>query len=497
MFTRLFALPASLRASVSRRISSVSRAASRVLRAGSSVLRSTAGFSRATLRALLIALVLPVAVVFAVAAAAPVALASDVVVPAGFNVESSPASAGNLAAVLPDGTVLVGTGSFGNDQLSVRQPDGSLTLFATGFGSLAGIAQSPVSGQIVVGDSFFAPALHVLADLNGDGDALDFGENVAHPVALPVLSNGQAPLPFTLAFRPGTDELFVSGSTPFGTQPTLGVVVRIAGGAATVHADGLGFAAGMVWDGATLHVADVDASTFAGRVVSLTDANADGDALDAGEALDFASNLSGASDLVQAADGSFYLSGLLDFADFSGSVGRLLPDGDGDGRSDGVNEQYLDGFGFSGALTLLEGPAGLVPGAVGDGVLVVQDFAAPTVDRAVRSAPLATLSLSGPPANNSVFTLTVGGAPGASAFVLLSTDQAGSTLFGIGDLCAGFSAPYLLLALPRVGPGGSTAFPLLLHGVDGAVGLAFTAQAFTLEAGDVGISNAFDLVLLK
>jgi len=434
---------------------------------------------------------------FAALALAPAARASDVVVPAGFNVESSPASAGILAEILPDGTVLVGTGVFGNDQLSVRHADGTLTLFATGFGSLAGIAQSPVTGQIVVGDSLSAPALHMLADLNHDGDALDAGENVPHPVSLPVLSNGAAPLPFTLAYRPGTDELYVTGSTPFGILPTLGVVVRIAGGSATVYADGLGFAAGMVWSGATLHVADVSAGTFVGRVLALTDGNADGDALDAGEAVTFAAGLSGASDLVRAQDGSFYLSGLLDFSDFSGSVGRLAPDGNGDGLSDGVNETYLDGFGFSGALTLLEGPAGLLPGAGGDGELVVQDFAGPTVDRSVRSAPLATLAVTGTVANNAQFTLEVGGARGAMPFVLLSTDRVGPTLFGIGDLAAGFDAPFLLLALPAVGATGQSSRTVLLHHVEAAIGLPFTAQAFTLEAGDIGISNALQLVVAR
>jgi hypothetical protein len=434
---------------------------------------------------------------FGALALVPAAHAGDITVPAGFNVESSPASAGNLSAVLADGTVLVDTGSFGNDQLSVRHADGSLTLWATGFGSLAGLAQSPVTGDIVVGDSFSAPALHVLRDLNHDGDVLDAGENVPHPVALPVLSNGSAPLPFALSYRPGTDELFVTGSTPFSVQPTLGVVVRIAGGSASVYADGLGFAAGQVWVGGSLYVADVDSGTFVGRVVTLTDGNADGDALDAGEVATFASGLSGASDLVRAQDGSFYLSGLLDFSDFSGSVGRLLPDGNGDGVSDGVNETYLDGFGFSGALTLLEGSAGFVPGSSGDGKLVVQDFSSATVDRSVRSAPLATLAVSGTIANNASFTLTVGGERGALPFVLLSTDRVGPTLQGIGDLAAGFGAPFLLLPLPAIGASGDASFTVLLHHVEGAVGVPFTAQALTLQAGDVGISNALHLAIAR
>ncbi len=465
-------------------------------------LRAT--FSRpGPLTALPFALALPfgiaapcgIALPIGVALLAPAASASDITLPAGFNVETSPASSGSVAAVLPDGTLLVGTGFFGADELSVRHADGTQTLFATGFGSIAGIAQSPVTGDIIVGDSFFLPVLRVLHDLNHDGDALDAGENVPSPVALPVLSNGAAPLPFALTFRPGTDELFITGSTPFGVSPTLGVVLRVSGGIATVFADGLGYASGQVWAGDTLYVADLKAVSFVGRVLSLKDGNADGDALDAGEAVAFAGNLTGASDLVLAQDGSFYLSGLFDDSDFSGTVGRLLPDLDGDGASDGVDERFLDGFTFTGGLTLLESGAGFVPGAGGDGMLVVQDFAAETVDRVVRSAPLATLALSGSAANNSAFTMTVGGAPGAAALVLLSTDQIGPTLHGIGDLCAGFNSPYLLLPLPRVNGAGSTSRTLLFHSVEGAVGVSFTVQAFTLQAGDIGISNAFDLVL--
>src|SRR5262245_5505644 len=160
-------------------------------------------------------------------AALPAARAGVITTPSGFNVETQ--AGPGLFAILPDGRALYSTGFFGADQLSLRQPDGTLTLFATGFGSLAGLAQSPVTGDIVVGDSFFAPALRVLRDLNHDGDTLDAGEDTPHPAVLPVLSNGAAPLPFDLQFKPGTDELYLSGSTPFGINPTLGVVLRIAG----------------------------------------------------------------------------------------------------------------------------------------------------------------------------------------------------------------------------------------------------------------------------
>ena len=75
------------------------------------------------------------------------AQAGGFVVPAGFNFESVPA-AGPAVTQLLDGRILVSTGFFGADELSVLQPDGTAVLFATGFGSLAGVAQSPVTGDI-------------------------------------------------------------------------------------------------------------------------------------------------------------------------------------------------------------------------------------------------------------------------------------------------------------------------------------------------------------
>ncbi len=431
------------------------------------------------------------AALLAAALLSPGALAGGVTLPVGFNVETQPGP-GVIAAVLADGRVLLHTGVFLADDLLLRRPDGSVTLFATGIGSLAGLALSPVTGDIVAGDSVFAPPLHVLRDLNADGDALDAGENVAHPATLPVLSNGQAPLPFDLAFRPGTDELYVSGSTPFGTFPVLGVVARVAGGAAAVWAEGLGFAAGMVWSGDVLHAADADSSTFVGRVLTLHDGNADGDALDAGESAVFADGLQGASDLVRAQDGSFYLSGVTGPPpDFAGAVARLLPDGDGDGTTDGVEPTYFGGFSFTGNLTLAEGGAGLLPGAGGDGTLAVQDFNF-GVDRLVRSAPAATLTLTGTVKNNAAFDLAVGGESGAGAVVVLSLDQSGVTLHGVGDLAVGFAAPYLLLPLPPLGVPGGGSLHVVLHGVDTAVGLAFTVQGFTLQGGKIGIGNAID-----
>jgi hypothetical protein len=422
--------------------------------------------------------------------------AGDISAPPGFNTETVTA-AGPLAKILPDGTVLIGTGVFLADELSVLHPDGTVTLFATGYGDIAGIAQDPISGDIIVGDSEFSPSLHVLRDLNSDGDMLDPGEDTAHPAVLPVLSNGGVPLPFLLEFKPGTSELFMTGSTHFSIFPPLGVVLRIVGGTASIFADGMTFPADMLWDDDTMYVADAyltPAFDFFGRVVTLEDGNADDDALDPSETVVFADGLGGASGLVLADDGSFYLSGVTDPLDFSSAIARLLPDDDDDGISDGVTEIYFDGFGFSAGLTLIEGESGFLPGAVGDGELLVEDFGVGgwTV---LRSAPRAELTLTGTVANNSVFTLDVAGEAGAVPLIVLSLDQVGITLPGVGDLSLGFGLPNLILNLPVIGGSGSSALSIALHDVGGAVGLALSMQAFTVEAGKIGISNAIDVVI--
>lgn len=424
--------------------------------------------------------------VFATLGLAPAGFCADA--PAGFNVETLPEPGGFMLA-LPDGSTLYATGGFGAQSLVRRLPGGALIAFAGPFGSLAGAALSPISGDLVVGESAGAAPLYVLRDLNADLDCLDPGETTAHAATLPVLSNRAAPLPYDLAFRPGTDELYVSGSTPFGVNPTLGVVLRVADGAASVWAEGFGFTGGLAFDGDALVVADVSASTFAGRVVRAQDLDADGDALDAGETVDFAAGLSGANGLAVGADGSVYLSGLFDFGSGSGSVGRLAPDGDGDGLSDLVDEAFLTGFVFSGGLQLVEGPGGFAPGVAGDGLLAVSDFGFDG-RLLVRSAPFAGTQLSGSVANDSEFTLTVTGEPGAGALLGLSLDTAGVTLKGVGDLGLGFTQPHLVLALAPLDGAGTSALDILLRDAEALVGLEFAAQGFTLQGGEVGLGHA-------
>lgn len=425
---------------------------------------------------------------------APRALSSDVVVPSGFNAETRLA-AGPLVAVLADGTAVLSTGFFGAEQLSLQHADGTVSLYAQGLGSLSGLAQSPASGVLVAGDSFSAVPLLVIEDLNDDGDALDAGEVAPHPVALPVLQGSAPPLPFSVGFRPGApaDELYVSASTP-------GVVLRIAGGTAAVFADGFDYPACMAWGGDTLYMAH-NTTTFAGEVYALTDGNHDGDALDPGEKVLFASGLSGASGLVRASDGHLYLSGGFG-PDFSGGLARLAPDLDRNGTSDAIDPAWAWGLGsFSSSLVLIEGAGGFAPGTAADGELwcgeFLPDFGPPLAGNViVRSAPHAALSLTGQVANNQSFSLHLQGETGSQGVAVFALDQEGVTLHGIGDLALGFGAPYLIAPLGAIGVSGQVSLTLTLHEVGGAVGLPFTLQAFAQKLGEVGCSNALDLVVL-
>lgn len=445
---------------------------------------------------------LPLAALFATLAT-PQAAASDVVVPSGFNAETRLAP-GGMIAVLEDGTRVLSTGVFSDDKLSLQHADESVTLYATGIGSIAGLAQTPSTGDLVVGDSYFAALSELLtvADLNDDGDALDAGEVAPFPVPLPVLQGTQPPVPFSLIYRPGapTDELYVSASTP-------GVVLRVADGAATVFADGFTYPAGMVWVDDTLYVANsvFDPRLFVslGTIWACTDGNGDDDALDPGEMVAYATNLAGAGSLVRDSLGYFYVSGVTSLTDFTGAVARVAPDSDHDGVSDAIDHDFITGLGsFSSTLVLFEGPGGFAPGSAADGELWCGQFNGPPFfepmagNVIVRAAPHAALSLTGAVANNQSFTMHVAGEPGSQTLAVFALDQVGITLRDIGDLGFGFGGPYFIVPLPPIGGGGQSSSTMILHHVGGAVGLPFTLQAFTVRSGEIGISNALDLVVL-
>lgn len=434
----------------------------------------------------------------AVVALSGSALCSDFTIPAGYNFETS-LSAGPVVGVLDDGRLLVSTGFFGADEISVIHADGSHSLFATGFGSLAGVAQSPVTGDILVGDSLFTPSLTVLRDMDGNGDALGAGEKIPFAVQPGLLPEGLAPLPFSLSFQPGTDNLFMTGSTPFDPMvPTTGIVSRFSAGVETTFASGLGYPSGMAWAGDELYVADLNASTFAGRILTLSDHNKDGDASDVGEAVEFASGLSGANGLVRAADGSFYLSGVFDVlagGDFSGCIARILPDANDDGVHDGFTEAYIDGFSFTGALTLIEGPGGFSPGAGGDGRLYIGDFTAPAGDRIVSSAPLAVTSVLGDVANNSTFHIMVSGEIGATALSIISLDTSTTTISGTGDLCLGFQGAFKVFAPQIIGPTRSVTQKIDVRDEPALVGLEVAIQGIVFQAGRYGLGNPLKFVI--
>ena len=423
--------------------------------------------------------------------------------PVGFNIESN-VLPGPVVGALGDGSLLISTGGFGTSGLDIVGHGENPSTFASGFGSVAGVAISPLTGALLVGDS--APEfsvtgqpLNILQDLNGDGDVLDQGEHIAHPATLPILSNGASILPFIIEYEPTANRFLVSGSTPFGSAPTLGAIIAVGETEAHIWASGFGYAADMVADGQTLYLADLDANSFVGRVYALSDNNGDDDALDSGEQTIFADGLSGASGLVRVKGGDFLLSGTFASDWGSGSITRLENDRNGDGVADQVNQDWWTGFGFTTGLHLIEGQGGLVPGSGGDGFLHVMDFydafPAPPTDRRIRSAPLCDLSISGNVANNSVFTLTNTGWGTGNVVWVLSLDQSGVTLGGIGDLQVGFSAPFVMTSPVPLDATGQADLSVLLHEVGAAVGLAFTAQAFVLKNNDVGVSNALNLVI--
>ena len=65
----------------------------------------------------------------------------------------------------------------------------------------------------------------------------------------------------------------------------------------------------------------------------------------------------------------------------------------------------------------------------------------------------------------------------------------------LGDLRAGFGAPYLLSPPTVIGPSGSTSSQFVLHGQPGLVGLPLVIQGVVLQAGRIGIANALDFTI--
>jgi hypothetical protein len=194
----------------------------------------------------------------------PVGAQSAVVPETGFAVRS---------VVTPDvvqgdvvqvgGTVLVGQGGFGPGlQYIVRLDGGVPTIIADGFGGLGGFALAP-DGTLYVVDNCFTSDFGCAAAVTGDTlyaipDALTRTTALAASAA-EVLPAGTIPFAFDATVVPGG--VLVSDAA----GPGLGRVMLVANGASSDVVTGLGFAAGLARDQATLLVGDVDGS-FIGSV---------------------------------------------------------------------------------------------------------------------------------------------------------------------------------------------------------------------------------------
>jgi hypothetical protein len=414
------------------------------------------------------------------------ALAGDITKPSGFNIETVDA-AGPIAAVLDDGSWLLATPG---PSLTRRAPDGTLSLYAEGFQSLDGVSQSTLSGDIAVGDLISPEIIWLLRDLNNDGDALDAGERTAYPTTHPELSNGLPALAFDVAFEPGTDVLYLIGTTNFMVFPSLPAIVRYEKGAGQVYYDALGFSGGLAFRDGVLYAGNLDSSFFFGEVITLADGNGDGDAMDPGESVVYATGLSGASQLAFDAEGGLWLSGGFGSA---GCVGRLLPDTNEDGFADGVEECVFEGFGFSTGLTLFEGSGGFIPGSSGEGELWMGDFGF-AGNIVARSAPLAEIEVLGTVGPGEEIEVILRGEPDADSLFIVSLDTVGSTLPGIGDLCLGFSELHAISPLLVLDGAGEASCRLQFPPLGNLVGEDFVFQGFAIEDGEIGVGNSLDFI---
>jgi hypothetical protein len=414
------------------------------------------------------------------------ALAGDITKPSGFNIETVDA-AGPIAAVLDDGSWLLTTPG---PSLTRRAPDGTLSLFAEGFQSIDGVSQSTLSGDIAVGDLISPEIIWLLRDLNNDGDALDAGERTAYPTTHPELSNGLPTLAFDVAFEPGTDVLYLIGTTNFMVFPSLPAIVRYEGGEGSVYFTDLGFSGGLAFRDGVLYAASLNSSLFVGEVFALLDDNDDGDAMDPGESSLYATGLSGSNHLTFDAEGGLWVSGGFGSA---GCVGRLLPDGDENGLPDGVEECVFEGFGFSTKLTLFEGSGGFIPGSTGQGELWMGDFGF-AGNIVARSAPLASVEVLGTVGPGEEIEVILRGEPGADGLFIVSLDTVGSTLPGVGDLCLGFSELHAISPLLLLDGAGEASCRLQFPPLGNLVGEDLVFQGFTIEDGEIGVGNSLDFI---
>lgn len=242
--------------------------------------------------------------------------------------------------VAAGGALFVGVGPIGADTARIVRIDGAgtpgqtETVIAEGFSSPSGMDYDPVNGRIAVLDNGFGT--FGLGGSTGDNVYLlddPFGSPGDPPdaTALSILMDGDVPGATDVLFDPGDpNHLFVTDASE--GFPPAGRLLEVWIDTQTWSAaqSGLGFAAGLASDGASLWIGDVDGLSFEGLVheVPLASPAAAPSALVTG--------LAGQYDLELASDGTLLASS-------GGEILRIDP-------SDGSVTTVASGFGFAAGL---------------------------------------------------------------------------------------------------------------------------------------------------
>lgn len=150
------------------------------------------------------------------------------------------------------------------------------TVVAAGLTAPSAVSIRP-DDRLLVAQNLAAVPVRILLDHNGDGDFLDFAENISYAEAI----------------APGQDLVATTSDSACLTRPNEGTIVRLYDwtgdgdaldfGEVLLHAQGLDkpFAIAAAPDGSLF----VAARNTAGAVYHVADRNGDGDALDYGETL--------------------------------------------------------------------------------------------------------------------------------------------------------------------------------------------------------------------
>jgi len=240
--------------------------------------------------------------------------------------------------VVVDGAIFVGVGPQnmpGAGQLvridAPGTPGQTETVVAEGFTAISGMDYDAVGGRLIVADNGLEFGGSTGDNVYAVSDP--FGSPADAPDAddLKILLDGALPGAADVSVDPtDPDRLFLTDAS--SVFPPLGRLLEasISGGTASVLESGLGFAAGLATDGATLWVGDVDGTSFEGLVSELAIA-APGGGLDP-----LVTGLAGQFDL------ELLPNGLL-LASSGGQLLRIDP-------SNGGTSVVASGFGFASGL---------------------------------------------------------------------------------------------------------------------------------------------------